>query len=843
MQVDLPTGTVTLLFTDVEGSTKLLHELGDHSYAQALAGHRRVIREACAHHDGVEVDTQGDAFFFAFEAAPAAFAAAAELTEALSSGPVQVRVGLHTGNPLVSQDGYVGVDVHRAARIAASGHGGQVLVSQSTASLLDGDLRDLGEHRFKDLLAAERVFQLGEAEFPPLKSLYRASLPVASTPFLGREVELAEVAALLVQDDVRLLTLTGPGGAGKTRLSVQAAAEASERFPDGVFWVPLAPLRDPSLLESTFGQALEASEQPGVSLIDSIVAAIGERRMLVVIDNCEHLVEAVAQLVHGLLQVCPRLVIVCSSRERLAVAGERLFSVPPMAAADGEALFVERAQSVASGFVPDEQVAAICEAVDGLPLAIELAAARVRSLSTRSIRERLVERLPLLTSRDRDLDERQRTLEATIAWSYNLLTDDEQRTLCGLAVFAGGCTLEAAEKVAATDLDLLESLLDKSLIRYRLDEAGQDRYWMLETIREYAAARLSESGERDRARSAHRDYFIHGAAELSGDGFMHDGTEVPFLRADRANYRVVLDEALASADAQAALSLVASLGHIWHRAGEVRDGHALIHAALALPGGDDIYRGQALHLAGDMAVDLNDFEEAGSLLDQAEQYATALADRSLLWRVQYTRAYLLGVRGDHEHAADSAQQAIESALSLASKKAETMSRLMHLQNLRAQATDRDDPDLEALEQCLALAEELLEQTTDTLDRASAHAELAIICFGLSRYEEALHHSQTELQLREHSLGSRQAMMGVLLVGLVVGGLGHHATAVKLTAAALSAYDVEGFQLDYEDRRYMARLEADSRAALGDDGYVAAVDQGQTMELQTAIALAIDLQAD
>jgi hypothetical protein len=240
---ELPTGTVTFLFTDVEGSTKLLHELGARAYAQALAAHRQVIREACARHDGVEVDTQGDAFFMAFATAPAAVAAAAELTDTLASGPVRVRVGLHTGTPLLSDEGYVGVDVHRAARIAASGHGGQVLVSQATASLVEYDLRDLGEHRFKDLLAAERVHQLGSRDFPPLRSLGRMNLPVAAWPLLGRERELAEIRAL-VAGAVRLLTLTGPGGSGKTRLALQAAAELSDEFRDGTFFVALAPLRE-----------------------------------------------------------------------------------------------------------------------------------------------------------------------------------------------------------------------------------------------------------------------------------------------------------------------------------------------------------------------------------------------------------------------------------------------------------------------------------------------------------------------------------------------------------------------------------------------------------------------
>ena len=260
MRRDLPTGTVTFLFTDVEGSTRLLHELGTESYAEALAEHRRVIREACARHGGVEVDTQGDAFFLAFPTAPGALAAAGEITAALASGQIQVRIGLHTGTPLLTDEGYVGGDVHRAARIAAAGHGGQVLVSSSTAPLVEIELTDLGEHRFKDLGAPERIYQLGDGEFPALKSLYRTNLPVPATPFLGRERELVEVVGLL--DGARLLTLTGPGGMGKTRLASQAAGVASDGYPDGVWWVPLAPLRDPALVLETAAQVVGSNERP-----------------------------------------------------------------------------------------------------------------------------------------------------------------------------------------------------------------------------------------------------------------------------------------------------------------------------------------------------------------------------------------------------------------------------------------------------------------------------------------------------------------------------------------------------------------------------------------------------
>jgi hypothetical protein len=311
---DLPSGTVTFLFTDIEGSTKLLDQLGVVAYGRALAKHRRVLREALARHAGVEVDTQGDAFFFAFPTAPGALRAAAEARDRLAAGPIRVRMGIHTGAPRLSGEGYVGVDVHRAARIAAAGHGGQVLVSAATAALVGTDgLRDLGEHRLKDLSAPERIYQLGEVAFPPLKSLYQTNLPIPATTFLGREQELAEIGALLRREDVRLLTLTGPGGTGKTRLALQSAGAAADAFEGGVWWIPLAALRDPELVLAAARQALGAK--------NDLADHIGNRSMLLLFDNFEQIVEA-APHVAALLDHCPRLTVLVTSRESLRLEGE-----------------------------------------------------------------------------------------------------------------------------------------------------------------------------------------------------------------------------------------------------------------------------------------------------------------------------------------------------------------------------------------------------------------------------------------------------------------------------------------------------------------------------------------
>jgi predicted ATPase/class 3 adenylate cyclase len=492
---ELPRGTVTFLFTDIEGSTRLLHELGD-GYAGVLAQHRRALREAFRRHGGVEVDTQGDAFFVAFGRAADAVAAAADAQRALEPTRVRVRMGIHTGEPMVTEEGYVGGDVHRAARVMSAGHGGQVLVSEATARLLDSqiELSDLGEHRLKDLSAPERLYQLGEREFPPLRTLYRTNLPVVTTPLIGRERELEEAGALVRSH--RLLTLTGPGGSGKTRLAVHLAADAAEQFPDGVFWVPLQAIRDPAIVENTIAAAVGAE--------DGLVGHIGSKRMLVLLDNFEQVIEA-APTVSSLLAGTPNAKVLVTSREPLQVASERRYPVDPLRADDAEVLFVARAQAVAPDFGPTRTVALICERLDRLPLAIELAAARVALLDPDDLLARLEQRLPLLASRSRDAPARQRTLRATIEWSYELLEPEEQQLFRRTGVFRGSFTLETVEAVCDADLDTVESLVVKNLLRRRW---GSGRLLMLDTIREYAAEQFEQSAEADKIHRRHAEFFL-----------------------------------------------------------------------------------------------------------------------------------------------------------------------------------------------------------------------------------------------------------------------------------------------------------------------------------------------
>src|SRR5512132_1704892 len=555
--VSLPHGTVTFLFTDIEGSTRLLQELGD-EYADVLAEHHRMLREEFARHGGVEVDTQGDAFFVAFAKASDALAAAAAANDALRDGPIRVRMGLHTGEPTVTEEGYVGIDVHRAARIAAAGHGGQILLSQATRDLVRADrLRDLGVHRLKDLAAPERLYQLGEDEFPPLKTVDQTNLPVQPTPFVGRERELAEVLALL--DSHRIVTVTGPGGSGKTRLALQAAAESVERYSDGVWLVPLAAVRDPQLIEPTIARVVGGP--------DDLQAFLTGKRTLLVLDNLEQLLPDVADVV---VRFDAR--ILATSRSRLNIAAEQEFPMPMLPVDDGAALFTQRARQLEPRFEPDAAVREIAERLDSLPLALELAAARVKVLTPAQILKRLGRSLALLTSGAHDAPERQRTLRGTVEWSHQLLAADEQRLFAQLAVFAGSFALEAAEAVCSAELDVLQSLVDKSLLRH-----GEDgRFFVLATIREFALEKLHDLSGASSLRRRHDDYFLGVAEELDARdrlSGMRDLSAESLIRFERElpSFRAALAGLVEDGRREGALRLGAALWRFWLNRAQYRD--------------------------------------------------------------------------------------------------------------------------------------------------------------------------------------------------------------------------------------------------------------------------------
>ena len=586
---------MTFLFTDIEGSTRLLRELGSDLYAAALAEHRRALRAVFAAHGGVEVDTQGDAFFVAFPTATGAVAAAVAGQEALASGPIAVRMGLHTGAPKTTAEGYVGIDVHRGARVGALAHGGQIVISSATAALVaDQPQRALGRHRLKDFDAPVQLFQVGTDEFPPLRTPGAVDLPTPATPFLGREEELFEAATLWLDRDPRALTVIGPGGTGKTRFSIELARFLAEDADGGTGFVPLAPVREPDLVVPLIAAALGASgDSPA-----AIATRVGEKRTHVVLDNLEQLLPRVARPLAELLAAAPALRLITTSREPLRIAAETEYDLAPMVERDAVSLFLERAQALRSDIADSPVVHELIRRLDGLPLAIELAAARVKLLGPDQLLERIAQRLDLLKG-GRDADERHATLRATIAWSYDLLTEDEQRLFARLAVFRGGCTLDAAEAVCDADLDTLASLLDKSLVRRRTDADGEVRFWMLETIREFSTELLRSTGEEDTLRRAQADR-LTALADRAGLLAVVDAPgewNFELVTPEIDNVRAVLDWSLEH-DPVRGLHLATWLEAFWVVREPVEGASWLERLIAAAPDADPVLRGRAWRALG-----------------------------------------------------------------------------------------------------------------------------------------------------------------------------------------------------------------------------------------------------
>ena len=630
---ELPTGTVTLLFTDIEGSTRLLQQVGQR-YDGILTACRQLLRAAFGRWNGYEVDTQGDAFFVAFARASDAVSAAVEMQRVLAAHPwpagvtVRIRIGLHTGEPQRSAEGYVGLDVHRAARIMSAGHGGQVLLSQTTRDLIEHDLpdgvslRDLGAYRLKDLLHPGHLFQLVvpgfPADFPPLRTFdaHRNTLPLQHTPLIGREQAVAEISTLLKQPEVRLLTLLGPGGIGKTRLAIEVATQMRSFFAGGACFVGLAALSDPQMVVPTIARELGLKESGNRPPLEQVRAFVGEQQFLLVLDNFEQIVAAAPQL-EELLADCPCLKILVTSRAVLHLAAEQVVPVTPLslpslstsgsediAESAAVTLFVQRARHILPGFqltpANARAIAEICVRLDGLPLAIELAAARVRLLPPRALLARLSQRLQLLTGGPRSLPVRQQTLRSTIQWSYDLLGPQEQALFRLLAVFVDGWTLSAAEALCQepgrADLDVLNTLsalLDNSLIQVSEEEAEEARFLMLQTVREFGLERLTASGELQRTREAHAHYFLRLSEQAEPE--LHGPNQamwVARLEQEHDNLREALEWALEQGrDEQAAerreigMRLGAALKEFWLILGRYREARVFLERALALSEG------------------------------------------------------------------------------------------------------------------------------------------------------------------------------------------------------------------------------------------------------------------
>ncbi|HKD32129.1 MAG TPA: adenylate/guanylate cyclase domain-containing protein [Gaiellaceae bacterium] len=663
-----PNGTVTLLFSDIEGSTKLLRRTGD-AYAELLAEHRRLLSEAFARHRGFEMDNEGDAFFVAFKSANDAAAAASEAQRALAEhdwpdgNEIRVRMGLHTGDPRTVDGRYVGLVVHAAARIMAAGHGGQVLLSEPTRALLDKRflLRDLGAHELKDLPGSQQLYQLQvdglAADFPPLKTLDHrpTNLPVEPNAFIGRTRELKEAWSLLTRADARLLTLTGTGGAGKTRLALRLAGGAIEQFPNGVFFVSLAPVRDWELVVPSIAQTLGLREQPGETVLETLTEYVRDRRMLLLLDNFEQVLPA-APALSGLLGSAPELNVLVTSRTPLRIAGERTYSVPPLEGSESVNLFVERAQAADVEFnVTDENapaVAEICARLDGLPLAIELAAPRVRALPPAALLRRLDDRLRLLTGGASDLDERQRTIRATIEWSYDLLTEAERVLFAQLGVFVGGCRLEAAEALSNADLDILDglqSLVENSLLRRRADSDGEPRFWMLETLREYARELLEAEGDAAEARRRYAEHYADEAERLDVESRTGDHPAVlARLDEERNNMRRAVAWARENADGDLMLRLATALWGFWAARGYVGGGRRALEDALAVSG-----KRPARALVGLCTLKMLTGDSEGVSEDAAEALRSADDDFTLaqVWNLLgRIDGSVLGQLGQAEHA-------------------------------------------------------------------------------------------------------------------------------------------------------------------------------------------------
>jgi predicted ATPase/class 3 adenylate cyclase len=824
--LELPSGTVTLLFTDIEGSTVLAERLGDR-WPGVLGEHNRILRESFAAHGGIELGTEGDALFVAFTSAAEAAAAAAAAQHALAAqgwpadGTIRVRMGLHTGEPTTTADGYVGLDMHRAARVAAAAHGAQVLLSQTTRDLLPERLegltfRDLGDHRLKDLTGPQRLHQLCieglSVDFPPPRSLEGrvTNLPAQPTPLVGRERELEAARALLLAGDTRMLTLTGPGGTGKTRLALQVAADTVDEFPDGVYGVLLAPVTDPEVVPLELARVLGIEELPSQPIIEALKAGLAGRRTLVLFDNFEHVGPA-APLLAELLAACPRLKLIVTSREPLRIAAERQYPVPPLPESDAMTLFVERARAVRPDFeLTDETapiVAEICERLDGLPLAVELAAAWSKVLPPAALLRRLERRLELPASRSPDVPARQSTLREAIAWSYDLLSDEERRLHARLSVFMGGCTVEAAERIAdpggELGIDVLEgiaSLVDRSLLRESEDDEGEPRFGMLATIREYARQHLKESGEEDELLRRHALEFARFADEA--DARVRTGDQLLWfsrLESEHDNLRAALDSSAANGDDETALRLGGALGWFWYAHGHALEGCARLTDVLArTENAPEELRARPMYALGVLLDQRGEPERAAELVERSLAVFRELGDQENVARALNSLGGIKRALGELE----SARSLLEESIGVRRELGDEPGTAAALTNLGSVAFEQGD-----LEEAEARLTEAL-----TLDRvhgnewgaAVALDSLAAVPLERGDYDRAGELIRETLVSAERLADQELIAFGLEKAAVLAAAEGNAARAGRLAGAADGLRESAGFERSRFDREWLER---------------------------------------
>jgi predicted ATPase/class 3 adenylate cyclase/DNA-binding NarL/FixJ family response regulator len=885
--VALPVGTVTFLLTDVEGSARLWEQHAA-QMRQALIRHDAIIETLTERHRGAVVRPRGDGSRqgCVFARAGDAVAAAAAIQRALRDEPwppdtpLRVRVALHTGEADLRDGDYFGSAVYRCARLRGAAHGGQTLLSVATEALVrdslppEVSLHDLGVHRINDPARPERVFQAIAPglphQFPPLRPLDALpnNLPAQATPFIGREADVEAVCRLLPSRDVRLLTLTGPGGVGKTRLSLEVAAALAPDFPDGVFQVQLAPVSDPELLRAAIAHALGLRDAGGRPIAETLTDYLRPRQTLLVLDNFEQLLRprggSAAPAVGALLAACSALKLLVTSREVLRVYGEHEYPVPPLALPDaGEVaperlarsaaarLFVDRATSVRPGFAVDERnapaLAAICRRLDGLPLALELAAARVRLFPLPALLERLERRLPLLTGGARDLPARHQTLRGALAWSYDLLEPGEQRLFRRLGVFVGGFTLEAAEAVCAAEAatgavagtevqEGVDALLGKSLLLR--DEAGDgaSRLFMLETVREYALEQLRLAGEAPRAHARHREWCV-ALAERAEPALLGPEQAVWFQRLERelGNVRGALAWSVERREAEPGLRLASALWTFWYVRGYLRESVRWLDALLSLEADvTPATRANALRVLGSQAAYAQDFERAEGLQRQALELFQQLGDAGGAARtLEHLSTTVARGRGELDEADAICAQGLDLCRRLGDVHGTALA-LMHFGEL-AQGRGALPRAVEHLEESLALFRRCG-------DRRRAARALTM----LSRLARAAGDRQRAAGLCTEGLATFRELafrpgIGDCLEALTDLGLdaGQAAHAARLLAATESLRAVASTSGHSAPPATHQRRVAAARAGLDDAAFAAAWAEGSAMDFDAAAAYALD----